>query len=61
MRGMEMEKKMVELVENRVSEILDEFSVKHGEKMMQLTDAIVAINLQNQQFKTLWVKGESLL
>ena len=31
----------------------------HGEKMTQLTDVIAAINLQNQQFKTLWVKGES--
>ena len=50
-RGAEMEKKMMEMMDQRMGEILEQVLQPHGGKLEELTQVIAAINLQNQKNK----------
>ena len=50
-RSMEMERKVMDLVEKRVGELLEKTTQAQNGKLDQITDAIAANNLQNQKNK----------
>ena len=50
-RSMEMERKVMDLVEKLVGELLEKTTQAQNGKLDQITDAIAANNLQNQKNK----------
>ena len=53
-----MEKKMMEMMEQRMSGIMEQVMQVQGGKLEELTQAIVSINLQNLKIKSTMDSGE---